>query len=191
MIKSTAFSVLIFLCTVILSLAEPTVSDSKIFLESDRNDDSKKGVKIIEWYISPQTLEKLPSFDPATSDAPLSLKAAIAIAHDNLGKNVKKIDKWNLDSVEIHQIDSGMIGVTIPTLWTPHPTGKWYYKIIFSRPVDAQDIETKVYSGPHTIYVLMDGTVCEPRTRPQTKDEMAEDKQFGDELKKAVKADTK
>jgi hypothetical protein len=189
MIKRAVFSLLFILPSVALSWAEPpTASDTKIFLDSIENDDNpKSGVTITEWYISPQTLKKLLAFDPATADPPLSLKAAIGIARANVTKNVPEPDKWKLNSVELDQIDSGKSGVTVPDSWTDQPSGKWYYKLTFGGIVDRPDLNLKAYGMSYAIYVLMDGTISEKRTRPQTKEEIAAEKDMADQITKSIK----
>jgi hypothetical protein len=189
MIKRTLFSLLIILSSVALSWAEPpSASDTKIFLDSIENDDNpKSGVTITEWYISPETLKKQPAFNPAITNAPLSLKTAIGVAHANLVKNVPQPDKWNLDSVELGQIDNGKSGVTVPDSWTDQPSGKWYYKLTFGGIVDRPDLNLKAYGMSYSVYVLMDGTISEKRTRPQTKEEIAAEKDITDQITKSVK----
>ena len=189
MIKRAVFSLLFILSSVALSWAEPpAASDTKIFLDSIENDDNpKSGVTITEWYISPQTLKKQLAFDPATADPPLSIKAAIAVAKPNLIKNVPQPDKWHLDSVELDQIDSGKSGETVPEGWTNQLTGKWYYKLSFGGIVDRPDLNLKAFAMTYTIYVLMDGTISEKRTRPQTKEEIAAEKDMSDQITKSVK----
>jgi hypothetical protein len=39
----------------------------------------------------------------------------------------------------------------------------------------------------YAIYVLMDGTISEKRTRPQTKEEIAAEKDMADQITKSIK----
>ena len=39
----------------------------------------------------------------------------------------------------------------------------------------------------YAVYVLMDGTISEKRTRPQTKEEIAAENDMADQIKKSVK----
>jgi hypothetical protein len=189
MVKRPLLLLLIILSSAALSWADsPATADTKIFLDSIENDDNpKSGITVTEWFISPETLKKQPAFDPATADTPISLKAAISIGHANLIKNVPQPDKWHLDSVELDQIDNGKSGATVPDSWIDQPSGKWYYKLTFGGIVDRPDLNLKAYGMNYAVYVLMDGTLSEKRTRPQTEQEIAAEKDMSDQISKSIK----
>jgi hypothetical protein len=67
------------------------------------------------------------------------------------------------------------------------PTGKWFYKVIFT--TQRPDPKTSTWTAPYPVYVLMDGTVATRRERPQTKEEKAENEQFGQGVRDAVLKD--
>jgi len=183
-------SLILFMATMAVTWAEPpAAADTKIFLDSIENGDNPKtGITVTEWYISPETLKKQPAFDPASANPPLPIKAAIGVAKANLVKNVPQPEKWSLDSVELDQINSGRSGLTIPDSWPDSKrTGKWYYKLTFSGIVDRPDLNQKAYGMTYAVYVLMDGTISEKRTRPQTKEEIAAENDMADQIKKSVK----
>lgn len=191
--KKEALSLLFFGMATLTTMAEENLAPgTKIFLDSNTNAEDSHHVTVTEWYILPEDLDKLPPCDPATEDSPISLKKAVGIARSDLQKNVKNPEKWQLDSVEFHQIDRGDSGITVPESWPDQkPTNRWFFKVIFTKPVDAQDITTKNYAAPYWIFVLMDGSVAAHRTRPQTKEEIESDQEFAEGVVNAAKKASK
>jgi hypothetical protein len=191
--KKEALSLLLFGVATLAAMAgENLASGVKIFLDSNTNAEDPAHLTVTEWYILPEDLDKLPAFDPALEDSPVSLKQAVGIARDDLQKNVKNPGKWQLDSIEFHQIERGKSGLTIPESWPDQkPTAKWFFKVIFTKPVDSQDIATKNYAAPYWAFVLMDGSVAACRTRPQTKEEIDSDQQFSESIVNAAKKTSK
>jgi hypothetical protein len=111
-------SILLFLlvsfCRVVPVSAADPATDTKIFLDSIEDGQDVKHVTVTEWYISPEELNRLPAFNPATEEAPVSLQKAVTIAQDNLPKDVVPKETRTLVSVELLQIDRGNSGVTSP-----------------------------------------------------------------------------
>jgi hypothetical protein len=191
--KKEALSLLLFgMATLAATAGDNPAPGTKIFLDSDTNAEDPAHLTVTEWYILPEALDKLPAFDPVVANPPVSLKQALGLARDDLQKNVKNSEKWRLDSIELHQIDRGDSGITVPSSWTNQkPTGKWFFKVIFTKPVDNQDIATKNYAAPYWAFVLMDGSVAAHRTRSQTKEEIDSDQQFAQGMVNAVKKASK
>ncbi|HEV3270785.1 MAG TPA: hypothetical protein VGZ93_01255 [Candidatus Methylacidiphilales bacterium] len=188
--KKETLSLLLFGVATLATMAGENLSpETKIFLDSDTNADDPAHVTVTEWYVLPEDLDKLPPCDPATEDTPVSLKKALVIAQADLQKNVKNPEKWRLDSVEFHQIDLGDSGITVPESWTDQkPTNRWFFKVIFTKPVESQDIATNHYAAPYWAFVLMDGSIAAHRTRPQTKEEIDSGQQFFQGMANAVNA---
>jgi hypothetical protein len=177
------------LCLVIFGLTAivRAPADTKVFLDSDMNGTGDKDITVIEWYITPRQLEKLPSFRPIDEEPPLSLKAALAVAVSDLKKHLVPQETWELVSIELNQIDAGNSGETSQSGYACKPTGKWFYKVTFSK--QRPDPKTTVWTEPYRVYVLMDGTIAQMRERPQTKEEQDEQGEMVRSLKNAVPKD--
>ena len=178
---------ILLLLVLFLALAGRGHADPKIFLESVENDDHPPKVTVTEWYIEPGKLDQLPAYDPAAGNPPLSIADAIKTARVQVDKTLVPKSIVTLDSVELHQIDRGNIGETVQSAFTTTPTGKWYYKVTYS--IERPDPKFGVYTYPLPIYVLMDNTVSERRDRPQTKEEISENQQMGDQIEAAALED--
>lgn len=179
----------LLLGTMVAVRAGDPPSETKFFLDSNENDVDPQKVVVVEWYITPEHLQKLPTFHPAVDEPPLALKEALADAQAELKKHLTPKMTWSLDSVELHQIDAGNSGQNAQAGFLEKPTSKWFYKVIFS--TQRPDPKTSIWTEPYPVFVLMDGTVATRRERPRTKEEITESEQFAQGIKDAVSKDGK
>jgi hypothetical protein len=89
---------LLFLMSSALSaLATEPAAATKIFLDAE-SDGADPKIVVTEWYILPEHLQKLPSYQPAVDSPPLSVKEALGLAQDELKKHLVAQETWSLDS---------------------------------------------------------------------------------------------
>ena len=177
------------LCLFVLFLAFASRShaDPKVFLDAVTNGDDPQKITVIEWYIEPVELDRIPAYDPATDVPSVSLADAIRIARSQIDKALAPDSTVTFKTIQLDQIDRGNTGETVQSGYVEKPTGKWYYKVTYS--IERPDSKHGLHTDPMAIYVLMDGTISERRERPQTKQEREENDQFIDQLEKQATAD--
>ncbi len=87
--------------------------------------------------------EKTPSWDPASEEAPLSMKKVVEIARLNLQRFVKESEKFDIESIFIEEFG----------------TQKWIFQVTFHCWYES--CSNSPASFP--IFVKLDGTVIEPK----------------------------
>jgi hypothetical protein len=107
-----------------------------------------------------------PAWNTQGGENPRLLPArAVLLARRALAKTITDAAAWSLDSVEIREIPN-----IDPESGLPVSTGKWYYEICFRPPnerlgtrtvISGEEIVDKVIV--YRIFVLLNGTVIEPK----------------------------
>ena len=113
-------------------------------------------VSIMEYYVSTNALTSQPRWDGLSIEAPLSPRAACALALAHVRKLVPEVQKWSIESVNLRQPDSE----SYPDVWC--------YDITLE-PKDRELKKKLLDRGCTSFYqmVLFDGTVVLPRAANQ------------------------
>ena len=93
-------------------------------------------------------LQKLPSWNPATEDVPLSVRRAVEAARISLPRFLSTPEKWTLGDINL----------------SPMTKDKWIYEIYFN--CDTEDCGRPGSDWSFMIYVKMDGSIVEPVIEP-------------------------
>jgi len=102
--------------------------------------------KASEW-----NLTNAPLWNPAREEPPLSLRKAVEIARESLGRYVKKANDMSVERIELK----------------PLGVDKWIYLVAFYCWKGACEDEAGRY---FRIYLKMDGSVIEPEIKPAMKE---------------------
>ena len=105
--------------------------------------DTFYGENLYSYKISKSDLPDTPAWNPEQEAAPVSIRKALEIARSNLGRFVKESQAWDLEDMELKQLDKG----------------KWLYSIFFTcwNKKCVSD-----YGSDFHIFVKMDGSIIEP-----------------------------
>lgn len=97
-----------------------------------------------------EDIEKMPSWNPETEEAPLSPRKAIEVARENISRFIlQDSEKWVLENVSLSQVGSP-------------GSDRWLYQAEFT---NNHLLGTELDYG-FSIFVKMDGTVVEPEVVP-------------------------
>jgi hypothetical protein len=111
------------------------------------------GENVYSYKITNSDVPNTPAWNPEQEAAPVSVRDALRIARSDLGRFVKEPQAWDLEDMELRQLDAG----------------KWLYSIFLTcwNKKCVRD-----YGRDFHIFVKMDGSTVEPVVTP--KDEESE-----------------